>query len=198
MNSTSGFDPDDILDYPEEEIPGDKEYRKISRHPRKPSIRSLYPKFPIIIGIAIIFLFIIFLMAEKDDPDEAMSPVLTEIENLKNSIKDLAAKINTLDKQLSDSEKSNKTISNRASQLENNIKEMEKSMSSISEKLRELGEIEKAAVSDVQKQSLYVVKQGDTLYGIATRSGMSVDELRKKNGIEKNDTIYPGMKLSIK
>ena len=42
------------------------------------------------------------------------------------------------------------------------------------------------------KQKNYTVKKGDTLYSIAKRSGMTVDQLCKMNGIKKNSSIKPG------
>lgn len=43
----------------------------------------------------------------------------------------------------------------------------------------------------------YVVKAGDTLFSIATRHGMSVQELMKLNGL-KETLIHPGDKLRVK
>ena len=42
------------------------------------------------------------------------------------------------------------------------------------------------------KQKNYTVKKGDTLYSIAKRNGMTVDQLCKMNGIKKNSSIKPG------
>ena len=44
---------------------------------------------------------------------------------------------------------------------------------------------------------VYVVKAGDTLFAIATRHGMSVDELMKLNGLT-GTLIHPGDKLRVK
>jgi SH3 domain-containing YSC84-like protein 1 len=41
----------------------------------------------------------------------------------------------------------------------------------------------------------HLVKSGDTLYGIATQNGISVDELCRLNSISKTDIIHPGQKL---
>ena len=46
-----------------------------------------------------------------------------------------------------------------------------------------------------QQAKNYKVKKGDTLYSIAKRSGMTVDQLCKMNGIKKNSSIKPGQVL---
>ena len=47
------------------------------------------------------------------------------------------------------------------------------------------------------KERYYVVRSGDTLYGIAKQQGISVDELCRFNTITKTDPIHPGQKLLI-
>lgn len=42
------------------------------------------------------------------------------------------------------------------------------------------------------------VSSGDTLYSIGRRYGVSVDEIRKLNGLSAQDAIHPGQKLKLK
>lgn len=42
----------------------------------------------------------------------------------------------------------------------------------------------------------YAVQSGDTLYSIASRHGMTVDQLKQANGLT-SDTIHPGQSLSV-
>lgn len=43
----------------------------------------------------------------------------------------------------------------------------------------------------------YTVKSGDTLYGIASRNGISLSTLLTANGISETATIHPGQKLKL-
>ena len=53
------------------------------------------------------------------------------------------------------------------------------------------------AATNPAKPTTYTVKKGDTLYSIATSNGMSVDELRKKNGLSRRASIRKGQQLVI-
>ena len=50
----------------------------------------------------------------------------------------------------------------------------------------------------VQNAKYYVVKEGDTLYQISSKTGITISELRMLNGLDANDPIIPGQKLMIK
>lgn len=47
-------------------------------------------------------------------------------------------------------------------------------------------------------EGYYIVKQGDTLWRIATNNSLSVSELCELNGIKENHMIHPGDKLKVK
>ena len=48
-----------------------------------------------------------------------------------------------------------------------------------------------------RKASYYRVERGDSLYGIAQKYGLTVDELRRLNNLSKGDVIYPGQRLLV-
>jgi membrane-bound lytic murein transglycosylase D len=47
-------------------------------------------------------------------------------------------------------------------------------------------------------RSVYVVRRGDSLWKIANRNGSTVNRLCSLNGLSKNSTLYPGMKLRLR
>lgn len=49
-----------------------------------------------------------------------------------------------------------------------------------------------------EEQQFYVVQKGDNLFQISSKHGMTIQELKKINGIGPNESIYPGQKLKIK
>jgi hypothetical protein len=63
-----------------------------------------------------------------------------------------------------------------------------------------LAEAKKAAAKNMAakgKGRIYVVKKGDTLYGIARKYGTTTKLLSKKNGIKSNATLRLGQKIKI-
>ena len=53
------------------------------------------------------------------------------------------------------------------------------------------------AASSGRAGATVVVQQGDTLYSISRRSGASVDDLVRWNGLKPPYTIYPGQRLAL-
>ncbi len=47
------------------------------------------------------------------------------------------------------------------------------------------------------KQQLYIVREGDTLSGIAARFGVSEDAILKENPLADRDTLFVGQELVI-
>jgi len=55
---------------------------------------------------------------------------------------------------------------------------------------------EAVANNDKSKDKLYLVKNGDSLYSIAKKSGVTISDIKKWNG-SKVESLKPGMKLKI-
>ncbi len=54
-----------------------------------------------------------------------------------------------------------------------------------------------AQENDLLEKGIYIVKTGETLQSIANKCGLTVQELRLKNRLKKDDDIFPGMKLKV-
>lgn len=57
---------------------------------------------------------------------------------------------------------------------------------------------EEPAKDQNDEYTIYKVKPGDSLWKISVNHGMTLDELRKLNGISSRSVIKPGMKLKVK
>ena len=47
------------------------------------------------------------------------------------------------------------------------------------------------------KEKIHIVKAGETLYQISRKYGLTVDQLKKRNKLDKDMTIRPGQKLVV-
>ena len=57
--------------------------------------------------------------------------------------------------------------------------------------------VKTTATSSLTRGGNYLVQPGDTLYGIARRSGMSLNSLLTLNGLSQSSIIYPGQSLTV-
>lgn len=55
----------------------------------------------------------------------------------------------------------------------------------------------KTAASGGSATKYYTVHDGETLYSIARRHGLNVDQLLKMNGLSRNTILQPGQKLAV-
>jgi len=75
---------------------------------------------------------------------------------------------------------------------------LKEELSSVSSKLIIPETAQKKAASQV-KGNYHEVQLGETLYGIAKKYGLSVEELSSMNNFSKGRTvIYPGQRISVK
>ena len=107
-------------------------------------------------------------------------------------------------------------INGRLEQLENKLEQLEVQSTEAKESVTTLGsyvitleeridtltqKIEKAPVSkqatSQEKKQYHNVVRGDTLYSISRKYGLSVEEIRRLNNLNKNQPIQPGQKLMV-
>ena len=107
-------------------------------------------------------------------------------------------------------------INGRLEQLENKIAQLEAQSTETKESVTTLGsyvktleervetltqEIEKAPVpkqaTSQEKKQYHNVVRGDTIYSISRKYGLSVEEIRRLNNLNKNQPIQPGQKLMV-
>ncbi|MBQ4568523.1 MAG: LysM peptidoglycan-binding domain-containing protein [Ruminococcus sp.] len=60
------------------------------------------------------------------------------------------------------------------------------------------GQVILVPVSKPQPPRFYAVRPGDTLYGIASRYSLAVDDIVKLNGFANPNLIFPGQIISLR
>ena len=111
--------------------------------------------------------------------------------NLEKSLKDNG----TIEKRLDRLEAS---LAKRMDQVDKELLQMRKNLESkkIQKSTPPPPTQQKKATTEPAKQ--HIVKKGDTLYSISRKYGLSIEQLRKKNSLDKNSVIFVGQKLNVK
>jgi len=159
--------------------------------------------------VVVIILVYIFLPRGNNNPDKAqlsgfdarldqldkrmlkLESVGERVLNLEKNLKDNG----TLDKRLDRLEAS---LAKRMDQVDKELLQLRKDLEAIKIRKRTPPPTaqEKKATKDPAIK--HVVKKGDTLYSISRRYGLTVEQLRKINSLDKNSVIFVGQKLNVK
>lgn len=159
--------------------------------------------------VVVIILLYIFLPTGNNNPDKAQlsgfDARLDQLEKRMLKLESVGERVLNLEKSLKD----NGTIEKRLDRLEASLA---KRMDQVDRELLQLRKDleakkvqkstpspptqKKKAATDQANQ--HIVKKGDTLYSISRKYGLSVEQLRKKNGLDKNSVIFIGQKLNVK
>jgi hypothetical protein len=136
-------------------------------------------------GLVILLLALVMVLFFRGDKKE----VLGELATIKDRVVQLEKRLPELEE-----------ASERVARLEGRVSGLKKSIlrlkKLVASKSRERGVVKKRSVLPA-KGRFHQVLPGDTLYGIAGKYGLSVDQLRRYNNLGKNQGIRPGQKLRI-
>ena len=142
-------------------------------------------KILILWSMGILLLALLMVLLFRGDDTE----VLEELGAIKGSVAQLEKRLSELER-----------TGERVARLEGRVSGLNKSISklnrAIASKSREPRIVKKRSTS-LAKGGFHKVRPGDTLYGIAGKYGLTVDQLRRYNNLGKNQGIRPGQKLRI-
>ena len=136
-------------------------------------------------GAGILLLALLVVLLFSGDSKE----VLDELAAIKD-------RVVQLEKRLPEFERAGEKVT----RLEGRVRELKKSISKLNKSVAS----KSRAPRDAKKRSappakgrFHTVRPGDTLYGIAGKYGLTVEQLRRYNNLGKNQGISPGQKLRI-
>ncbi|MBW1801101.1 MAG: LysM peptidoglycan-binding domain-containing protein [Deltaproteobacteria bacterium] len=157
----------------------------------------LYGSIAIILIILILNVFLIF-GGENRALEKKLSTITAKVERLEKGFIQLdrsvtgkdtfEKKFKNFERSLSGHERSLKALGERISQLGQETARLRKKISAAG--------VKKATTSTAKKRS-HTVRKGETLFGIAKKYGVAVDEMRRINKMSRGKDIYPGQKLII-
>jgi LysM repeat protein len=117
-------------------------------------------------------------------PKSDYQQVTNELASVKAELQKAQTELGTLRKSVSDLESENQTIKQQ-------LIDCQQAAAAVKQKAAAAAEKPPAKMGRT-----YIVQSGDTLYSIAKRAGVSVEALKKANGLADN-TVQVGRKLTL-
>jgi len=205
-------DPDKEMEDMMEEIPEYLGYnRKKGNVPYRRTSPGFKPQGPSMAfwGIGLIVLiaaFALYFIGGDKASTEDLKSIRTKLaqmnkrvillEGTGQKVAGFEDRIKGLQKSVAKLDASGKPVRERLDRLAKKIDGLQKRMASVpAERETELA-IQKRPISK-SKRPYHEVSRGETLYRISKKYGISVDELRRLNNLNQNQTIYPGQKLLV-
>ena len=146
--------------------------------------------------IILIVLFALFSGSGKKASTADLDPIKAKLDQLENSL----ALLEGTEKRLSRLEGRYKGLDRSIKKLNESGRSLNGRLNKLIKKIDRLGKAPRA----VQKKPIsqangryHEVRRGDTLFGIARKYGIAVDELYRLNNLTKNQDIYIGQKILI-
>ena len=168
------------------------------RNKNKKGYFSLFQPLIGTIMFCFIVVFVLFFSScGKEEENDKINSVLVRLDQIeKKQLKytEIIAQLETLFKHLEESDTNLKT---EVEKINKQVGILQKEFSNNTKEPMKKGTVEKEKTSKV-KRSYYEVQEGDSLYGIANKYGLSVEELCSMNNISKRKIIRPGQKIIIK
>lgn len=202
-------DQDKGMDEVMEEIADDlgyKERGEIIRR-RKVSPDSGSRKYILLLGVAAILILILLILLFFRGGDrlsaqdlKAIRASISQIDERLRRIERLEDRINLLEKQdrelqqsVLETDRSGRSLSAQLTRLSQEIAQLQERMPSG----RKASSPAPKPPAPQGKERYHEVQQGDTLYGIAQKYGVSLDALLRANSMGPKDLLQPGQKIVI-
>ena len=108
----------------------------------------------------------------------------------------ISARLAMIEQRITQFEKMEQRISAYEFQL-NELQDSFKRLDRIITEILETSQTNRGQPVTQRKAGYYRVERGDSLYGIAQKYGLTLEELRRLNNLNKGDVIYPGQRLLV-
>lgn len=151
---------------------------------------------PLLVGLCLLILIVLFLRNGDEDSTEQIDSIIFRLEKFEAGLLSLDNDIHQLQQSVVESERSVESLSERVNRLSSMTIQTANRMSSAD------GEAPKAVIEedvqkDGEKRRYHEVCSGDTLYQIAKRNNMSVEEICRINEIDNSLKITVGQKIFL-
>lgn len=157
----------------------------------------------IALGALLVFILILvlFFRGDKGPSPEDLDGLQSRISQLDERLgrmEGLTERMDRLDKENKDARQSLERIEEAIKNLKGEVSDTTSKYERLAKKAGPSGQAPGVSDSSAPSKRYHTVRQGDTLYGIAKRYGLTIDDLLRLNrDFAKNRPIVPGQKLLV-
>ena len=158
------------------------------------------PKRPYLIYfvLVVLILLVVYLLFRGggETPKQNLDPVWDKLVQFEKRLAEIENQGEEFRQSLSELNQAGNTLSQRIDGLGEKLGQMEKEQAP-SKATTTAKSSPPAKTAPKPETQSYVIIKGDTLYGIAKKYGVTLNELRRLNGFSRNKAIYPGQKILV-
>jgi LysM repeat protein len=147
-------------------------------------------RFVLILGLGAVILILLVVLLYRGSGKQDLTSINSRLDQLEKRI----ASLDRYEKKIDDFEAQVKSLHQNYSRLESVAERLDKLSRQVEKPLPQ-PPAQKEVVQS--KAKVHEVRPGDTLYRIADKYGMTLDEILRLNNLKKNSAIQPGQKLLI-
>lgn len=151
-------------------------------------------RFILLIGLGAVIVILLLVLLFRGSGKQDLSPIQSRLDRLEKRIalvEESGKRIEALDGQM-------KSLQQNQLRLESSSKSVADRLDKLSRQMEKPPAQPPAHKEPVQAKAQYhEVRPGDTLYGIASKYGLTLDQLLRLNNLKKNAALQPGQKLLV-
>lgn len=187
-------DRQDIFDHMAEDLAKNRKEDPPVRRQRSTRNSGPAGRFTLLVGVgaAILVLFIVLVLRGSGKQD--LTPLQSRLEQIESKL----AAIDGAFRKFEAFEEELKNLQQGQAGLESTGKTLDERLEKLTRQVEKAQAAAPAPRATAQARTqVHEVRSGDTLYGIAGRYGMTLDQLLRLNNLNRNATLRPGQKLVI-
>jgi len=156
-----------------------------------PNLSRKFQTVFVLIGIAFVVLIALAVMVFLNSRIDAVENQVRLLEARLKQAENRLIRLDKIDEKLADIDEKLRFLFSQYKQVEMLRQRPERLEESISRSKEETSDRE------TKSPRYHQVKAGETLYGISSRYGLKVDELRRLNKLAPGAVIHPGQELAV-
>jgi LysM repeat protein len=188
--------------------PPPKQNKKITR--RRTSLDLKSQGWGIVFGgVGVLILITIFILISAGDDRESNEDLnsiksgiaqidkrISRLEDVEKRASHLEAEVEKLKQSMAELDRTGGSLRKGLDELTQEVDQLQRGMATTTVEASAKPAAKKETVSR-EKRQYHTVRSGDTLFRIALKYGIPLDELRRINNLTPNQDIYPDQKLLV-